>query len=96
MLIAIVLEQDLHKLELGEGLQQLLFVLRLVWCPGLSCLWAGFHKGSSQQATGTEAGGVLVSCGELQPDQASLRGSSLEVNCPADAAQHTGPRHAIG
>ena len=33
---------------------------------------------------------LLVQLGELQPDQASLRGSSLEVSCPADGVQHTG------
>ena len=63
-------------------------------CPGLSCLWASTHKGRSQEATAGEAGGEPAAGGELQPNQASLRGSSLEVSCPAAGAHLEGTGQA--
>ncbi len=58
---------------------------------GLSCLWAGSHKGSSQAIPSAETPGKDDADVEaLQPDQASLRGSSLEVSCAPNGAHQTG------
>ena len=59
----------------------------MVTCAGLTCLWAGTHnnKGQTAQPSEPEAP-VTGDAGALQPDEASLRGSSMEVSCPAKSA----------
>ena len=58
---------------------------------GLSCLWAGSHTGSSQAIISAEALGKDDADVEaLQPDQAGLRGSSLEVSLAPNGAHKTG------
>ena len=60
---------------------------QMVTCAGLTCLWAGTHINKGQAAQPSELEVPLTGdAGALQPDQASLRGSSMEASCPANGA----------
>ena len=60
---------------------------KMVTSAGLTCLWAGTHINKGQAAQPSELEGPLTgNAGALQPDPASLRGSSMEVSCPANGA----------
>ena len=59
----------------------------MVTCAGVTCLWAGTHNHKGQTAQPSELEAPLTrDAGALQPDQASLRGSSMDVSCPANGA----------
>lgn len=60
-------------------------------CAGLACRWAGSHQAEDKPCQPECTRILSDAAGDAQqPDQASLRGSSLEVSCTGDGIPSAG------